>query len=528
MMRLLLIIIYSLCLFSQAYSHPVSQWPVEGDWVGEIQLKGDSLFIKAHFKSEGSGIKATADIPLQQKQGLELRNFRLSSSQLHFELLIDSEKLDFDGQLKEGVIAGELGWGGEHGTFKLIRLAAVAPNIFNRYAGTYQLQPGEIIFVGPGGGFTDFRSGSFRFLSPLSETTFFFGPSRDVSYPVIATITFVQNSNGEVTGLSLREGSSAARFAKRVDLFKEEEVSFRNGDVTLAGTLLLPTSTGSHAAIVCVHAGRDQTRRSFGPPPYFFAAHGFAVLIYDKRGSGASTGDWRESDFSDLAGDALAGVHLLKSRKDINPQRIGLWGISQGPWPAWLAASRSKEVAFVIAVSGPAVSPARQSLFVTENILRDSGVTGDELSAALSLQRLSDDVMRGIKPPEDLDAAIQKLKDKRWFPVVAPPPKGSWAWKWWLKVMDFDPVPVLEKVTQPVLAIYGGVDKLVRVEESVPILEKALKRGGNRDYTIKVFPNGNHDIYEATPETSKQYARLKGFAPGYFDVMLDWLRQRAK
>jgi len=132
------------------------------------------------------------------------------------------------------------------------------------------------------------------------------------------------------------------------------------------------------------------------------------------------------------------------------------------------------------------------------------------------------------KTAEDLDDAVRKVKDKKWFPYVAPPPQDDWYWRWWPKVMDFDPVPVLEKVNQPVLAIYGGVDKLVWVEESLPILEKALKKGGNKDHTIRVFTKGNHDIYEAELETSKQYARLKGFVPGYFDVMLDWLQKRVK
>ena len=83
-----------------------------------------------------------------------------------------------------------------------------------------------------------------------------------------------------------------------------------------------------------------------------FARKGVAALIYDKRGCGASTGDWTRAGLSDLAEDALACVQFLRSRPDINPTQVGLWGLSQGASIIPIAAGRSPEVAFVIAVGG--------------------------------------------------------------------------------------------------------------------------------------------------------------------------------
>ena len=99
----------------------------------------------------------------------------------------------------------------------------------------------------------------------------------------------------------------------------------------------------------------------------YFARHGIAALTYDKRGVGASTGNWEEASFDDLAGDALAGVELLKSRTDINRKQIGLWGLSQGAWLVELAASQSKDIAFIIAVSGGGVNPEFQEIKRTES-----------------------------------------------------------------------------------------------------------------------------------------------------------------
>ena len=92
----------------------------------------------------------------------------------------------------------------------------------------------------------------------------------------------------------------------------------------------------------------------------FFALNGVAALINDKRGCGRSTGDWNKSGFDDLAGNALAGLQRFKNRPDINPHQIGLWGNSQGGWIVPLAAFRCPDVAFIISVSGPGITPETQ------------------------------------------------------------------------------------------------------------------------------------------------------------------------
>ena len=91
---------------------------------------------------------------------------------------------------------------------------------------------------------------------------------------------------------------------------------------------------------------------------HWFATHGVAALAYDKRGVNESTGDFRIVSFTDLAADGLAAVAVVKARTDIDPGRIGVWGMSQGGWLGPLAASQSKDVAFVIAVSAQGCRPA--------------------------------------------------------------------------------------------------------------------------------------------------------------------------
>ena len=524
MRSFLFAIILILLLVPAVSSDTMDNSAIEGEWVGQFELAGSSTFLRVHVKPTSSNVEATCDIPQRGQRGLEVTNIKLDG-EIHFEIRLDGRLYTFEGQRKDQVTSGRVTSEGQSGTFELLRVAKVDPRTMARYVGTYRFDTGAIAYVGPGGGYIDYSSGLFRSLTALSDSVFFFGHAREISFPIESKIEFFTGSGGQVSGLRIETEGFPPKFARRFDVYSEEEVKFQNGTITLAGTLLVPSSPGPHPAMVFVHAGGDQTRRSVGPAPYFFAVHGVEVLIYDKRGVAGSGGDWRDSTFNDLAGDALAAVELLKSRADIDKHHIGLWGISQGPWVAWLAAAQSHDIAFVIAVSGPAVTPAKQALFTARNTLKDEGFGEHEINQALHFQLLLDEVMRGRKKMDVLAAEVRRVKDQRWFRFVEPPPPNDWSWKWWPKVMDYEPVPILKRITQPMLAIYGGVDKLVNVRETMPILKNALDTGQNRDHLIRLFPNANHDLYEADIETSKRYALLKGFVPGYFDVMLEWLKR---
>src|SRR5579863_6992940 len=132
---------------------------------------------------------------------------------------------------------------------------------------------------------------------------------------------------------------------------REESVRFASGNLMLAGTLILPAGPPRYPAVFLFHgSGRQARDRSTAR---WFAEQGFAALTYDKRGVGESTGDFRAGPFMDLCDDGLAALEYLKSRKEIDARHIGVWGLSQGGWLGPLAASRSSDISFVIAVSGP-------------------------------------------------------------------------------------------------------------------------------------------------------------------------------
>jgi acetyl esterase/lipase len=154
--------------------------------------------------------------------------------------------------------------------------------------------------------------------------------------------------------------------------YSENDVVFGNGDVTLSGSLYIPRGGGLHPAIVMLHGSGPETR--WGANRFwadYFGRRGIAVLIYDKRGSGKSTGDWKTVDFNALAGDALAAVGFLQHQAGIDPKKIGIHGHSQGASIAPLIASQSKSVAFVLADAANGVPMWQSEIFSEQAYVRD-------------------------------------------------------------------------------------------------------------------------------------------------------------
>jgi pimeloyl-ACP methyl ester carboxylesterase len=283
--------------------------------------------------------------------------------------------------------------------------------------------------------------------------------------------------------------------------YREEQVHFQNGAVVLAGTLLLPMGRGPHAAVVFVHGSGPARRDSSAFLAERFVRAGVAALIYDKRGVGESTGDYRKSSFDDLAGDDLAGVEMLRGRLDINHREIGLHGTSQGGWIAPLAASRSHAVSFLILASAPAVTPAQTELQSIEANLRAQGFEGEEISAAAELTRLKIHFALTGQGWDEYAAAAERARNEKWFPVAgAPLSRDHWSFTTWRLIFGYDPTAALDNLSCPVLAIFGGLDTTFKVSENLLIWQRNLApgipRGHIHDAKFKVFPNADHSIIE--------------------------------
>jgi uncharacterized protein len=310
----------------------------------------------------------------------------------------------------------------------------------------------------------------------------------------------------------------------------EEAVRFTSGEITLSGTLMLPAGSERHPAVILFHGSGPQGRDLF--MARWFANQGIAALAYDKRGVGESGGNFRAVPFMDLCSDGLAAIEYLKTRKEIDAKRIGVWGLSQGGWLGPLAASRSADVAFVIAVSGPGVSPGEQMIVYYANELRAEGVAESDVREASAVRRDTWNYMSNGNGYEKVKKELEQARTKGWFgkakvqeddsfgtlPTPAELSKQpAHSTQWFKQEAVYDPLPALRAVRVPALFLFGGKDQLIPVAESVAVIQRVLAEDSHHDFTIREFPNDDHGMQLNTGEANGE------IDPEYLKTMREWL-----
>lgn len=258
-----------------------------------------------------------------------------------------------------------------------------------------------------------------------------------------------------------------------------------DGDLRLNGSVI--TATGAPAGrpgIVLVHgAGTGTPREKLLAEAEAFARQGMSVLVYDKRSVGYSL---FERSYAQLARDALGAVETLRRQPGVDPAKVGIWGLSEGGWVAPIAATRSTGIAFVVLVGANALQPLRQQAWAVAAGLRKAGVGGSLVDRAEpNLYRV--------------------IADGGLFPEPY-----------------HDPEPVIERLRQPVLGIWGVHDLLTPPRETPPILAGALEKGGNRSYTFRFFADADHAAH-LTPDGG--VTRQPELAPGYAELVGTWVRE---
>jgi uncharacterized protein len=302
-----------------------------------------------------------------------------------------------------------------------------------------------------------------------------------------------------------------------------EEVFFEVGDYRLSGTLLLPFGSGPYPAIALLHGAGPGVRDDYiAPIADTYRQAGLAVLSWDRPGCGNSTGDWQRQPMDERSQEALTAVWFLQQRTDIAPRRLGLWGQSQGGNVASLAASLSGEVAFIVATSPAGITLAEIQVTGLERQMRADSVAQEQIDAAVRCaQTLQVASRRGDSHAEVDEKVLHEARTQPWWQYFAVLPDVE-TWNYWrtrggFPDLDFDPVPVWERVHCPVLAIWGERDTVLPVPEAVARTEAALARSGNADVTIRVFPGAKHGI---------ELIETGEFAPGYLELITSWTRER--
>jgi pimeloyl-ACP methyl ester carboxylesterase len=324
--------------------------------------------------------------------------------------------------------------------------------------------------------------------------------------------------------------------------YREEEVSFGGGEITLAGILTLPAGDGPYPAALLISGSGPQNRDEevFGHKPFLVLSDhltrvGIAVLRVDDRGVGESTGDFDNATSEDFAEDALAGVEFLLARPQIDPQRIGLIGHSEGGVIAPMVASRSKAVSFLVLLAGPGVPGDEILIRQMELISRAVGMEEERVARVISAQRKLLDLVKGEAVQEEVEAQIRKLVQAQTgtdstaeeIQEQAAAQARMVMTPWFRFFLGHDPRQLLERTRVPVLAICGELDLQVDPKQNLPAIREALRRGGNPDYTVTELPGLNHLFQEAETGSPTEYYLIEETVdPAALDAISNWLLER--
>ncbi len=329
--------------------------------------------------------------------------------------------------------------------------------------------------------------------------------------------------------------------------YTSTDMTFPGGasGVTLAGTLTTPLGAGPFPAVVLIAGtGRnDRDETVFGHKPFLLLAdtltrRGIAVLRYDKRGAGKSTGSYALATTADFAADADAAVNFLKTQAAISPKHIGLIGHSEGGMIAPLVASEHPaDIAFAVLLAGPGMNGEKIILAQSALIARAEGATPAEIaqSAALNTQIFA--VVKAEPDPAVAEAKLQKVvlhaiaaltpaeKAQIGDPAVYAKKLGRESDSpWFRSFIVYDPLPALQKTRCPVLALAGSKDVQVPPTEDLALISQALKAGGNTQITIKELPHLNHLFQTCRTGSPSEYAKItETMAPSALAIIEDWV-----
>jgi uncharacterized protein len=326
----------------------------------------------------------------------------------------------------------------------------------------------------------------------------------------------------------------------------EEEVAYENkaAGVKLAGTLTLPRSEGQFPAVLLITGSGQQNRDEeiFGHRPFlvlsdYLTRQGIAVLRVDDRGVGGSTGDVSQATTEDFAGDVLTGIEYLKTRKEIDPTRIGLIGHSEGGIIAPMVATLSSDVAFIVMMAGSGLTGEEILYMQSDLISRAEGASDETVDRNEVLMKKIYSIVKEEQNNTVAEEEIHKLM-KAEIDNMSEEEKKHAGYSeanldaqirpllssWMRFFLTYDPRPTLTKVKCPVLAINGEKDLQVPPEENLRAIEDALKAGGNTNYTVKEMPGLNHLFQTAQTGSPTEYTKIEEtISPAALDFIGKWI-----
>lgn len=328
--------------------------------------------------------------------------------------------------------------------------------------------------------------------------------------------------------------------------YRTVDVSFKSGDqgnISMSGTLTYPSSGKADAAVVLVSGSGAQNRDSeiFGHKPFLVLAdyltrHGIAVLRYDDRGVGQSTGSQEGSTTMDFADDARAAIQYLKEQSHVSAGKVGLIGHSEGGTIGIIVGSEPGTLDFLVLLASPGTRNDELLIDQTYKEFELRGIDPAEIKKDTLYARAVYDLMRN-NPMDSPDTAALRIAAENYFndSELIQSRFGTFNTfyesqlamimnPWFYHFVNFDPSPYLRKIACPVLALNGSLDSQVAADVNLNAIQMDLEEGKCKSFTVRVMPGLNHMFQPATTGAMQEYGQISTtFDPAALTLIQSWI-----
>lgn len=444
---------------------------VTGQWNGVLKVQGMQLRLVFNVTKSDNGYSSTMDSPYQGAMDIPVTNTTFENSKIKFE--VNNAKIEYSGKLSENKIVGTFKQNGQEFPMDLSRKALEKETL---------KRPQE--------------------------------PAKP--YP-----------------------------------YYSEDITFQNtkANISLSGTLTFPKKEGNFPVVILISGSGPQNRDEelLGHKPFLIISdhltkNGIGVFRYDNRGVGQSTGDFKMATTADFSMDVESAITYLQTRKEINKNKIGLIGHSEGALIASIVASKSKDISFIVSLAGTGIQGDKLLLLQQELISRAKGIPEADIKKSLETNTKLFEIIAKSNDNQKLKTDVTNLIDKMLKnDSNAKIPNGITKDKFiqmrvnqisnpWLQYfIKFNPAKVLKKIQCPVLALNGEKDLQVPPKENLTAISNALKKGGNKKVTTKVFPHLNHLFQKCKTGLPSEYATIEQtFSPIALTEITNWILNQVK
>lgn len=448
-----------------------SSQEITGTWNGVLKVQGMQLRLVFKVTKSENGYSSTMDSPDQGAKNIPVTNTTFENSKVKFE--VTNAKIEYNGELSDNKIVGTFKQGSQEFPMNLSK-NALEKEILKR--------PQE--------------------------------PTKPYSY-------------------------------------YSEDVTFQNtkANISLSGTLTLPKKNGFFPSVILITGSGPQNRNEelLGHKPFlvisdYLTKKGIAVFRYDDRGIGDSKGDFKTATTADFATDVESAIAYLQTRKEINKNKIGLVGHSEGGLIASIVASKSKDISFIILLAGTGIQGDKLLLLQQELISKANGTSeadikkSNQTNAKLiemvvqsnNNQKLKTDLTNLMNETLKNDTSVEipnGLTKEEFISMQVNQISSPWM-RYFIK---FNPAISLGKIKCPILAVNGEKDLQVPPNENLTAIKNASTIGGNKNVTVKEFPNLNHLFQECITGLPNEYAEIEQtFSPIVLAEITKWILNQIK